>query len=184
MVKASETKGHVSFSQSDCESWVELPTDLIAQAERLNESECGDHAHPVMSITLKQPSDPQAKVLLSLLMQQISDPRYPTTLAETFRNQQQPYLTRSMQTATPLASTSTRMRRPAIYMRRSPFRRPVRGIGGVFDPSSTCCCVGNVTICEGDYCWPATINMCISCPDASDCGCDANGPYCQGPMPV
>jgi hypothetical protein len=67
MVKGSEKPGHVGFSRSGCETWIDLPTDLIEQAERLRQQVCKDHSHPVFKITLKEPKDPEARLLSALL---------------------------------------------------------------------------------------------------------------------
>jgi hypothetical protein len=67
MVKASEKPGHVGFSRSGCESWIDLPTNLIEQAEQLRQQVCEDHSYPVFKITLKEPKDPEARLLSALL---------------------------------------------------------------------------------------------------------------------
>lgn len=69
MVKPSDKSGHVQFARGGCETWVDLPTDLIDEAEHLGQQPCRDHAHPVFKVTLKEPKDPAARVLASLLAQ-------------------------------------------------------------------------------------------------------------------
>lgn len=69
MVKPSEKSGHVSFSQAGCDTWVDLPTDMIESADQEGQRPCRDHSHPVMRITLKEPKDAQGKILLALLTQ-------------------------------------------------------------------------------------------------------------------
>lgn len=69
IVKPSEKKGHIGFSRSGCDAWVELPTDMIEHAEQLGQLQCKDHAHPVFRITLKEAKDPEARILASLLGQ-------------------------------------------------------------------------------------------------------------------
>lgn len=72
MVKASEKVKHISFAKGDCETWIDLPTDLIDQAEHLDQRPCKDHVHPVFKITLKEPKDPTAQILGSLLSTPVS----------------------------------------------------------------------------------------------------------------
>ena len=67
MVKASDEKGKISFSPTDCESWTDVPTDLIKHAERVGESPCRDHTHPVFRLVLADSDDPAAKVLSAVL---------------------------------------------------------------------------------------------------------------------
>lgn len=74
MVKPSEKSGHVSFSQAGCDTWVDLPTDMIERADHVGKRPCRDHSHPLMRITLNEPEDPEAKTLLSLLAQAATSP--------------------------------------------------------------------------------------------------------------
>jgi hypothetical protein len=67
MVKVTEEKGKVSFSRTDCESWVDLPTDLIKSAEQVGHSRCRDHSHPVFRLQLNSSDDPAAQVFGALL---------------------------------------------------------------------------------------------------------------------
>ena len=74
MVKPSEKSGHVSFSQAGCETWIDLPTDMIERADQEGQRPCRDHSHPVVRITLKEPKDAQGKILLALLTQAAPSP--------------------------------------------------------------------------------------------------------------
>lgn len=69
MVKASEKNAHIGFSQSGCHAWVDLPTKMIEHAEHIGHRSCQDHSHPLVKITLKEPGDPEGRVLLALLAQ-------------------------------------------------------------------------------------------------------------------
>ena len=69
MVKASEKEGHIQFTRSGCEGWVDLPITMIEKAEHLGIQPCKDHAHPVMQLTLKESKDPLAQILMALLSQ-------------------------------------------------------------------------------------------------------------------
>lgn len=69
MVKASQKDGFISFTRSGCDSWVDLPTDMIEQAEQLGQNTCRDHSHTVMRITLKEPKDAEARIIAALLAQ-------------------------------------------------------------------------------------------------------------------
>src|SRR5438874_1394275 len=70
MVKPSEQDDHVSFARGGCDSWVDLPTSMIEQAEHVGSRPCEDHSHPVFRITLRESDDPQAKILGRLLASQ------------------------------------------------------------------------------------------------------------------
>jgi len=67
MVKAGEAGDRIAFTTTDCDSWVQLPTSFIDAAVHLGESSCDDHSHPIFKVTLKEPADPEAKLLASLL---------------------------------------------------------------------------------------------------------------------
>ena len=67
MVKPSSTSGYIAFARGNCDTWVDLPVSLIAEAEQLGRRPCKDHIHPVFRIRLDEPTDATAKVLASLL---------------------------------------------------------------------------------------------------------------------
>ena len=69
MVKSSEKAGHISFTRSGCDTWVDLPSDMIEQAEHLGQNTCKDHSHPMFMITLKEAKSPEAQILSALLAQ-------------------------------------------------------------------------------------------------------------------
>jgi hypothetical protein len=68
MVKAAEEAGRISFSRTGCNGWVDIPSELIERAEHIGEQPCHESVHPVFRLHLKQPKDPEAKVLAALLM--------------------------------------------------------------------------------------------------------------------
>jgi hypothetical protein len=70
MVKPAEKSGHVSFSQADCDAWVDLPIDMIDRADHVGQRPCRDHSHPIMRLTLREPKDPEGRILSALLMPQ------------------------------------------------------------------------------------------------------------------
>ena len=72
MVKASDEKGHVSFTASGCDDWIDIPTKMIEQAERVGSSKCKDHSHPVFKLTLKESKSADAQILSALLAQRSS----------------------------------------------------------------------------------------------------------------
>jgi len=74
MVKSSEKAGYVNFTRSGCDTWVDLPTSMIEQAENLGQSGCKDHSHPVVKITLKEAKNPEAQILSALLAQPMAVP--------------------------------------------------------------------------------------------------------------
>lgn len=67
LVRKSEKKGHVGIGVAGCESFVDVSTDLIENAEKIGYVPCGGHGHPQMRITLKSSDDPIAQVLFQLL---------------------------------------------------------------------------------------------------------------------
>jgi hypothetical protein len=74
MVKSSEKTGYVNFTRSGCDTWVDLPTNMIEQAENLGQSGCKDHSHPVFKIILKESKNPEAQILSALLAQPMPTP--------------------------------------------------------------------------------------------------------------
>lgn len=69
MAKPSDRKGYIAFSKAGCETWVDVPSSMIERAVHRGEVRCKDHSHPLFAITLKEPSDPEGKVLIALLAQ-------------------------------------------------------------------------------------------------------------------
>ena len=70
MVKQSEQPDHIAFARGGCDTWIDLPTTMIDQAEHVGSRPCEDHAHPLFRITLAESDDPQAKLLGTLLASQ------------------------------------------------------------------------------------------------------------------
>lgn len=69
MVKPSEVKGFIAFTRAGCDHWMDIPTNMIEKAEHRSTTRCKEHSHPVLALTLKEPKDPEAKILLALLAQ-------------------------------------------------------------------------------------------------------------------
>jgi hypothetical protein len=59
---------------SGCEEWIDVPTAMIDQAEKIGSSRCKDHSHPVFKLQLKEPKTPETRILYSLLAQRTSAP--------------------------------------------------------------------------------------------------------------
>jgi hypothetical protein len=76
MLKAADEKGKISFSHTDCEGWIDIPSELIEGATQVGSSPCRDHTHPVFKITLRASDDPAAQVLSSLLAAQSAPPMH------------------------------------------------------------------------------------------------------------
>jgi hypothetical protein len=74
MVKAAEERGKISFSPTDCDSWVDVPTDLIKSAVQVGQSRCRDHSHPVFRLSFNESDDPAAQVLAALLASSAPSP--------------------------------------------------------------------------------------------------------------
>jgi hypothetical protein len=77
MVKASDQKGYVSFTGSGCDHWVDIPTKMIEQAERVGSSKCKDHSHPIFKLKLKVTQSGEAQVLSALLAQRSAVRQFP-----------------------------------------------------------------------------------------------------------
>jgi len=69
MVKTSENPGHISFTRTGCDTWVDLPVAMIEEAENIGQHACKGHTHPLMRITLIEAKNPQERVLTALLAQ-------------------------------------------------------------------------------------------------------------------
>lgn len=77
MVKASKGGGFISFAQSGCESWVDLPSSLVAEAHQIGHQFCEDHSHPLFRLVLSEPENPAAKALIGLLTARAPAPFMP-----------------------------------------------------------------------------------------------------------
>lgn len=60
----SEKPG-VLVSLGDCETWVELPLELLESAENIGDRPCRNAIHPVFRIKFKKPSDQASQQLLA-----------------------------------------------------------------------------------------------------------------------
>lgn len=69
MVKKSEKRSHISFTQTSCEEWVDIPIELIDKAEQIGLKKCKDHSHPIMRINFLPPKDGTQNLFLTLLSQ-------------------------------------------------------------------------------------------------------------------
>jgi len=67
LVRTSDKEGHVGVAVAGCGSFVDVPTELIAAAEKIGYVACGGHGHPQMRITLAESDDPMTEVLHQLL---------------------------------------------------------------------------------------------------------------------
>ncbi|WP_193045258.1 hypothetical protein [Mycolicibacterium baixiangningiae] len=76
MLKPTDKSGHIQFTKSGCDAWVELPTSMIDNAEHLGQARCKDHSHPIFKILLKEATSPEAKVLATLLAQPATTPDF------------------------------------------------------------------------------------------------------------
>ena len=75
MVKASEKQNNISFAPAGCETWTDVPSAMIEEAEHLGHQSCKDHSHPLFRLSLQEPKDPTAKVLMGLLASASQSPR-------------------------------------------------------------------------------------------------------------
>lgn len=67
LVRKSKKKDHIGLCVAGCESFVDVPSTLIASAEKTGFATCGDHGYPRMRIALTISDDPTAQVLSRLL---------------------------------------------------------------------------------------------------------------------
>jgi hypothetical protein len=118
MVKASEESDQIQFARGGCETWLDLPTKLIDQAEHLGQRSCRDHTHPVFRITLKEPKDPTARIFASLL----AVPVPASSQAELPPEQYRPGYATQMQ---PPVRYSPAFRSSAVGANRSDMPRPM-----------------------------------------------------------
>ena len=70
MVKKSEKLGHVAFTRAGCDTWVDMPVEMIESAEHIGHQTCKDHTHPLVRVTLKTSDNPKEQILIALLAQQ------------------------------------------------------------------------------------------------------------------
>jgi hypothetical protein len=68
MVRVSEKLGIVQIAPGGCETWIELPVELIEHSERSGDRPCRDRIYPVFKIRLIEPSDPVSQMLLAALL--------------------------------------------------------------------------------------------------------------------
>lgn len=76
MVKPSEKSGYVGFAMSGCDEWIDLPTNMIEQADHIGQIPCRDHSYSVMKISLTEQSESEGKILLALLAQITRHPSF------------------------------------------------------------------------------------------------------------
>lgn len=67
IVKASSKSGYISVGLAGCESWVDVPSSLVAEAQQIGRQFCEGHSHPVFRLMLSEPTDPEARALIGLL---------------------------------------------------------------------------------------------------------------------
>ena len=67
MAKPSDKGGYISFTRNGCDNWIDIPVDLIDEAEQIGQNGCRDHSHPVLRITLKKPKDDLKRNLKNIL---------------------------------------------------------------------------------------------------------------------
>lgn len=67
MVKASDKRGTICFTPSDCDRWVDVPVELIESAVRVGTRQCKDHQHPMFKLRLKDATDDLGRIALQML---------------------------------------------------------------------------------------------------------------------
>ena len=69
IVKVSSVEGCVSFSSGNPEGWVDLPSSLVREAEKVGECPCSGEKHPIMRLILSDPATEAETALQSLITQ-------------------------------------------------------------------------------------------------------------------
>jgi hypothetical protein len=77
MVKPSSKAGHIGFTLAGCDTWVDFPTSLIAEALQIGHQACEGHSHPLFRLSLNEPEDLEAKALVALLAARSATPFIP-----------------------------------------------------------------------------------------------------------
>ena len=73
MVKFSQKPGYIAFTSAGCDSWVNIPVSIIEKAQKIGSQGCGDHSHPLMKLTIKQPASEEGNLFYALLNQKQSN---------------------------------------------------------------------------------------------------------------
>jgi hypothetical protein len=67
-VKLDEDSGGLLFAHgSDCTDWIPIPLDAIETVELLDVVPCRDHAHPLVTLSIKAPESPEGALYASML---------------------------------------------------------------------------------------------------------------------
>jgi hypothetical protein len=67
MLKNAEDDQHLVFANNmDCSNWTEIPIDIIENIEFMQLVPCKDHKHPLVRMTIKEPTSEEAKMFASL----------------------------------------------------------------------------------------------------------------------
>ena len=121
MVKSSNEKGHISVTLSGCDNWLDLPTDMIKEAEKIGIRTCSDHSHVIMRITLNEPKNKESKMLLSLLSQNRSsfmsnsNFKWGRKGSSVYKIQGHPFLTRGLGSfANPVLGNNSGVEQPDV----------------------------------------------------------------------
>lgn len=69
MVKSSQKPGYIAFTSAGCDSWVNIPVAIIEKAQKIGSQGCRDHSHPLMRLTIHQPSSEEGNLFYALLNQ-------------------------------------------------------------------------------------------------------------------
>jgi hypothetical protein len=68
MLRTSENLQAVQFAPGGCDTWIELPFQLVDSAENIGDRLCREGMYPVFRIKLREPSDPVGQMLLAALL--------------------------------------------------------------------------------------------------------------------
>lgn len=71
ILKPGADDQHLSFAiGTSCDSWTELPLELIESIEFIDVITCGDHAHPLVRLFVREPQSDEAMVFARLAKSQ------------------------------------------------------------------------------------------------------------------
>jgi len=67
MVKVGEDENHLLFANGTyCSNWTAIPINIIESIDFIELVPCKDHAHPLVYLTIKEPTSEEAKMFASM----------------------------------------------------------------------------------------------------------------------
>jgi len=83
MLKTAEDDKHLLFANGTyCTNWTAIPIDIIENIELVDVIPCKDHTHPLVHITIKEPTSEEAKMFASLARSHPTTGWRPTSMGD------------------------------------------------------------------------------------------------------